>query len=174
MPGPSSQSRPIQRRERSNWSTDSSVERARSVSSIRNTNVPPVLRAKSQLKRAVLTPPTCNSPVGLGAYRTRISLFSMHVNYHANRALESSQSRGKGVMALPIRGISGRDNPVVGWFLSGGSCCENVAGPARGGGHPVDAVDGPLRGRDPARRPRRGLCVVRGPQVLPRPEPRPD
>jgi hypothetical protein len=28
------------------------------------------LRAKSQLKSAVLTPPTCNIPVGLGAYLT--------------------------------------------------------------------------------------------------------
>jgi hypothetical protein len=30
------------------------------------------LRAKSQLKSAVLTPPTCSLPVGLGAYLTLI------------------------------------------------------------------------------------------------------
>jgi hypothetical protein len=42
------------------------------VSSIRSTNVPPFLRAKSQLKSAVRTPPTCSRPVGLGAYLTLI------------------------------------------------------------------------------------------------------
>jgi hypothetical protein len=47
---------------------------------MRRTNVPPFLRAKSQLKRAVLTPPTCNIPVGLGAYRTRICELSMDLN----------------------------------------------------------------------------------------------
>jgi hypothetical protein len=36
--------------------------------------VPPFLRAKSQLKSAVRTPPTCNLPVGLGAYLTLIPL----------------------------------------------------------------------------------------------------
>jgi hypothetical protein len=36
----------------------SSVERARSVSSMRRRNLPPVLRARSQLKSAVRAPPT--------------------------------------------------------------------------------------------------------------------
>ena len=36
-----------------------------------NITVPPVLRASSQLKRAVLTPPMCKNPVGLGANRVR-------------------------------------------------------------------------------------------------------
>src|SRR5262245_30653517 len=48
-----------------------SVERDRSVSSIRRMNWPPWWRAKSQLKRAVRAPPTCRWPVGLGAKRTR-------------------------------------------------------------------------------------------------------
>ena len=47
-----------------------SVERERSVSSIRRMNWPPWWRAKSQLKRAVRAPPTCRCPVGLGAKRT--------------------------------------------------------------------------------------------------------
>ncbi len=49
----------------------SGVERSRSVSSIRSTNVPPVWRATSQLNSAVRAPPTCRLPVGLGAKRTR-------------------------------------------------------------------------------------------------------
>ncbi len=48
-----------------------SVDRSRSVSSMRRMNVPPFLRAHSQLKRAVRAPPTCRYPVGLGANRTR-------------------------------------------------------------------------------------------------------
>ncbi len=36
-----------------------SVERSRSVSSMRRTNVPPFLRAHSQLNSAVRAPPTC-------------------------------------------------------------------------------------------------------------------
>jgi hypothetical protein len=34
---------------------------------MRRTNVPLFLRANSQLKSAVRTPPTCSEPVGLGA-----------------------------------------------------------------------------------------------------------
>jgi hypothetical protein len=49
-----------------------SVDRSRSVSSMRRTYVPPFLRAHSQLKSAVRAPPTCRYPVGLGAKRTRI------------------------------------------------------------------------------------------------------
>src|SRR5262245_17842657 len=49
----------------------SSVERERSVSSMRRMKVPRWWRAKSQLKSAVRAPPTCRWPVGLGANRTR-------------------------------------------------------------------------------------------------------
>ena len=45
------------------------VERSRSVSSIRRMNLPPVRRAYSQQNSAVRAPPTCSSPVGLGAKR---------------------------------------------------------------------------------------------------------
>src|SRR3989338_4608209 len=55
---------------------DSSVERSLSVSSILKINFPPLCRAKSQLKRAVLTPPTCRYPVGLGANLTLISFIN--------------------------------------------------------------------------------------------------
>src|SRR5882672_2088900 len=48
----------------------SSVERERSVSSMRRMKAPPWWRAKSQLKSAVRAPPTCRWPVGLGAKRT--------------------------------------------------------------------------------------------------------
>src|SRR3989475_11269600 len=70
--GGSSQSRPSHLRpSRMTW-VCSSVERALSVSSIRRRNLPPSLRAKSQLKSAVLAPPTCRYPVGDGAKRTLI------------------------------------------------------------------------------------------------------
>src|SRR5215510_12133440 len=49
----------------------SSVERERSVSSIRRMKVPRWWRARSQLKSAVRAPPTWRWPVGLGAKRTR-------------------------------------------------------------------------------------------------------
>ncbi len=50
----------------------SSLERSRSVSSMRSTKAPPWRRANSQLKSAVRAPPTCRKPVGDGANRTRI------------------------------------------------------------------------------------------------------
>src|ERR1700709_1318538 len=49
----------------------SGVLRARSVSSMRSTRVPPKCRAKAQLKRAERTLPTCRLPVGDGGNRTR-------------------------------------------------------------------------------------------------------
>src|SRR3954454_15701068 len=52
-------------------SSDALVLRSLSVSSIRNTKVPPWWRANAQLNRAVRTRPTCGEPVGLGAIRTR-------------------------------------------------------------------------------------------------------
>src|SRR5450756_2831945 len=45
--------------------------RDRSVSSTRNTKVPPWWRANAQLYSAVRTLPTCRSPLGAGANRTR-------------------------------------------------------------------------------------------------------
>jgi hypothetical protein len=42
-----------------------------SVSSIRSTHFPPVLRANRWLKSAVLSPPRCSWPVGEGAKRSR-------------------------------------------------------------------------------------------------------
>ena len=52
--------------------TASSVERSRSVSSMRRMNVPPWRRAYSQENSAVRTPPMCRKPVGLGAKRVRM------------------------------------------------------------------------------------------------------
>src|SRR5690625_7019793 len=49
--------------------TELSLERSRSVSSMRRTNCPPVARAASQANSAVLAPPICKSPVGEGAKR---------------------------------------------------------------------------------------------------------
>src|SRR3954468_14399674 len=46
-----------------------SVERARSVSSMRSRNFPPRPRAYSQLNSAVRPPPICRKPVGEGAKR---------------------------------------------------------------------------------------------------------
>ena len=46
-----------------------SVERSRSVSSMRSSIVPPLWRAKSQLNKAVRAPPMCRKPVGDGAKR---------------------------------------------------------------------------------------------------------
>src|SRR5580692_10127456 len=81
--GPSSQSRPSQRSVPSAEPMYSSVTRDWSVSSIRRTNTPPVWRAKAQSYSAVLMLPTCRSPLGDGAKRTRTrSLsFSVTVNH---------------------------------------------------------------------------------------------
>ena len=56
------------------FSSLSRVERAKSVSSIRNTNVPFSLRANNQLNKAERAPPIWNGPVGLGAKRTFMEL----------------------------------------------------------------------------------------------------
>jgi len=52
----------------------SSVERARSVSSMRRRNLPSRPRAYSQLNSAVRPPPMCRKPVGEGAKRATISV----------------------------------------------------------------------------------------------------
>ena len=75
-PTPSSQSMPSQCRPSSTWLNDSSESRAASVSSIRNTSLPPVWCAYAQLNRAVRTIPTCGVPVGEGQKRTRVWLAS--------------------------------------------------------------------------------------------------
>src|SRR6185312_11616252 len=67
----SSQSRPSQRRpSKMDWML-ASVLRSTSVSSRRRTMIPPLWRAKSQLKMKVRALPTCRKPVGEGAKRTR-------------------------------------------------------------------------------------------------------
>src|SRR5258705_7640808 len=70
--GPSSQVNPSQRRSSIADPSASFVERAKSVSSILRTNVPPAPRAMSQLKSAVRALPTWSCPVGLGANLRRM------------------------------------------------------------------------------------------------------
>ena len=69
--GPSSQSRPSQRKPCRIGASAASTLRCWSVSSMRRTYLPPCRRAKSQLNSAVRTPPMCRKPVGLGANRVR-------------------------------------------------------------------------------------------------------
>ena len=57
---------PSQRRSSRMAASDARVERSKSVSSIRRTNVPPVRRASSQLKSAVRALPTWSWPGGAG------------------------------------------------------------------------------------------------------------
>src|SRR5438132_9732569 len=70
--GPSSQFNPSQRRSSMAEASASLVERAKSVSSTRSTNVAPAPRAISQLKSAVRALPTWIWPVGLGANLRRM------------------------------------------------------------------------------------------------------
>src|SRR5580704_10777140 len=69
--GPSSHCRPSQRSVSSAEAMYSAVTRLWSVSSIRSTKVPPVCRANAQSYSAVRMLPTCRSPLGEGAKRTR-------------------------------------------------------------------------------------------------------
>src|SRR5690606_27212795 len=71
MSGPSSQSRPSQRRSRMTASCAPATSRFWSVSSRRRMNCPPCLRANIQLKRALRALPMCRYPGGEGAKRTR-------------------------------------------------------------------------------------------------------
>src|SRR5262245_21063704 len=80
--GPSSQSRPSHRIESSSFAYDSSESRAASVSSMRNTNIPPTCRAYAQLNNAVRTSPTCGFPVGDGLKRTRTGPAWSVTRYH--------------------------------------------------------------------------------------------
>src|ERR1700728_581333 len=69
--GPSSHCRLSQRSVSSAEAMYSGVTRLWSVSSIRSTKVPPVCRANAQSYSAVRMLPTCRSPLGEGAKRTR-------------------------------------------------------------------------------------------------------
>src|SRR6476469_1614540 len=69
-----SQSMPSHTSESLIWSTASATSRLVSVFSMRRRISPPCLRAKSQLKRNVRTPPMWRKPVGLGAMRTRTDI----------------------------------------------------------------------------------------------------
>src|SRR5580693_8202490 len=72
--GPSSHCRPSQRSVSSADAMYSAVTLVWSVSSMRSTNVPPVRRANAQSYSAVRMLPTCRSPLGDGANRTRTPL----------------------------------------------------------------------------------------------------
>ncbi len=62
--------------------TNSSLERSRSVSSMRSMKAPWKCRAMSQLNRAVCDPPRCREPVGLGEKRVRTSdIFTTFAKY---------------------------------------------------------------------------------------------
>src|SRR3989338_816141 len=86
--GPSSQSSPSQESPRRMAPTDSSEDLTSSVSSILKINVPPWLRAKSQLKRAVRAPPMWRNPVGEGAKGTRT--FDMGLSFYNMGDLSAS------------------------------------------------------------------------------------
>src|SRR5262249_20637966 len=75
--GPSSQSIPSQRRSFKISCSDCSVERSRSVSSIRRMNAPRLWRAKSHANNPERTLPMCSDPVGLGAKRVRTVTISL-------------------------------------------------------------------------------------------------
>ena len=68
----------------------SSVERERSVSSMRRMKTPLWCRAKAQLKSAVRAPPTWKEPVGLGAKRT---LIVSGMGSHCNRGTAARGTR---------------------------------------------------------------------------------
>ena len=78
-------------------SAKASVERCTSVSSRRSQNVPPCLRANSQLRMAVRTLPTCRRPVGLGAKRT----VTGHVDSGVRYDVEANRRH-------PIEGVSAK------------------------------------------------------------------
>src|ERR671911_1207091 len=93
MSGPSSQSSRSQRSASSMETYDSSESRATSVSSIRNTNVPPKCRANAQLNNVVRMRPTCGLPVGEGEKRTRTS--------------DGARSPSTSSSAVPTRSVTG-------------------------------------------------------------------
>ncbi len=83
---PSSQSSPSHFSASRTEARYSSVDRSRSVSSMRRMNTPRCRRAKAQLKSAVRAPPTWRCPVGLGAKRTRTgSAMTSHCTAVADR-----------------------------------------------------------------------------------------
>src|SRR4051794_25937926 len=87
------------------------VERSRSVSSMRSTNVPPSWRAASQLNSAVRALPMCSAPVGEGAKRTRIAtdasfaramLIGAHVSPAGGPAKAVERGEEQGAQAIQI------------------------------------------------------------------------
>ena len=98
-PATSSPSR-IERRE-------ASVERWRSVSSIRSRKAPPCWRAYSQLNSAVRADPMCRYPVGEGAKRTRVLMPLMVPHLYPIR-----QAGGVLSPAGPRRPRSHRQGPI--------------------------------------------------------------
>ncbi len=73
--------------------TAASVERSRSVSSMRSTNWPPRWRASSQQYSAVRAPPICRKPVGLGAKRVRTV---MRCSFAGGETVDFSRSCPRG------------------------------------------------------------------------------
>ena len=76
------------------FSSLSRVERVKSVSSMRNTNVPFSLRANNQLNKAERAPPIWNGPVGLGAKRTFMELMIKSLLHIQKRQLVQQCLRG--------------------------------------------------------------------------------
>src|ERR1700722_5382590 len=79
----------------------SSVERSRSVSSMRRTNVPECRRAYSQEKSAVRRPPICRKPVGLGAKRVRVLIWCNSDLVGPKAKQTEPAERGWGAAAVP-------------------------------------------------------------------------
>src|ERR1700733_7710608 len=79
----------------------SAVERSRSVSSMRSTNVPAWRRAYSQQNNAVRRPPICKKPVGLEENRVRTVI---GVKAWKNKMAEEC-SRGS-----PLDAVDGADH----------------------------------------------------------------
>src|SRR6266542_2038615 len=107
--GPSSQSRPSHRMASRMRSMYSSVERDRSVSSIRRMKTPPWWRANNQLNRAVRAPPTWRWPVGLGAKRTRTG---SGITSYSTPYSERLDRSARGVVSPPrVRAAAGAGHP---------------------------------------------------------------
>src|SRR6185436_18981092 len=100
MSGPSSQSRPSQRRSSRIDVSDSRVERSASVSSMRRMNVPSWPCESSQLKSAVRALPTWSCPVGLGANRTRIGVLATSARQERDGVRGDRLAAADGIHAL--------------------------------------------------------------------------
>src|ERR1700761_340765 len=83
------------------WSTESCVERATSVSSMRSTNSPPRWRAKAHEYSAVRAVPRWRKPVGDGAMRVRMGVVTMF------RKREGARRRRLGTSAAIVASVAG-------------------------------------------------------------------